>query len=244
MTDIDTQQALAVQELQPIIQSASAYASTIEGLEIHDDDNLAMAGDLKKDLSHYRRKLEDKRTSLVKPLNKVVKDINELFKAPRDQIDVLLSKLSKKMNGYVARQEQIEREKRQEEEREARERAQRLREAEEVARKASAEEKPEEDAIVQVLEKQAEAAEVEADKAPQRRVAPRRGEKASVSVVRTWVGEVVDVKAACLAIAQGRLPASLVTFSQSDLNSMARSLEKETTRDGIEYRQDVKAGVR
>lgn len=244
MTDINTQQQLAVQELQPIIQSASAYASTIEGLDIHDDDQLAMAGDLKKDLSHYRRKLEDKRTSLVGPLNKVVKDINELFKAPRDQIDGLLAKLGKKMNGYVARQEQIERERRAQEEREARERAERLREAEELARKTSAEEKPEDDVIVQTIAKQATAAEVQADKAPMQRTAPRRGDKATVSVIKTWVGEVVDVKAACLAIAEGRLPASLVTFSQADLNDMARSLEKETTRDGIKYRQDIKAGVR
>lgn len=244
MTEATTQQALAVQELQPIIQSASAYATTIDALEIHDDDALGMAGDLDKDLNHYRRKIEDKRTSLVQPLNKVVKDINALFKAPRDQIDVLRAKLKKKMNGYVQRQEQIERERREQEEQEARDRAARLREAQEAAAAVSAEENIEDDTMVQVLDQQAEAAEVEAEKAPAQRTAPRRGDKSTVSVIKTWKAEVVDVKALCRSVADGKLPAGLVTIDQGELNGMARVIEKECTRDGIRYYQDVKAGVR
>lgn len=239
--DTQTQHQLAVSELAPIAQQSTAYASTIEGLDIHDEDALALAGDLKKDLNHYRRKLEDKRLSLVKPLKKVTTDIDAMFKAPRDKIDGLLADISKKMNAYVTRQEQIERQKREDEAREERERAERLRKAAEETREATHDQ---EDETAAVLESQAEEAETAAAVAPQRKVAPARGRSASVSRVKTWTAEVVDVKAACLAIAQGRLPASLVTFSQSDLNGMARAIEKETTRDGIEYKQIVKAGVR
>lgn len=239
--DTNTQHQLAVSELAPIAQQSTAYAATIDGMEIHDEDALALAGDLKKDLNHYRRKLEDKRLSLVKPLKKVTGDIDAMFKAPRDKIDVLLAALGKKMNGYVQRQEQIEREKRQQEAREEEERAERLRKAAVETREATHDD---EDETAAVLDSQAEEAEAAAVAAPKQRVAPARGRSASVSRVKTWTAEVVDVKAACLAIAEGRLPASLVTFSQSDLNGMARAIEKETTRDGVEYKQTVKAGVR
>ena len=239
--DTNTQEQLAVSELAPIARQSSAYAATIEGMEIHDEDALALAGDLKKDLSHYRRKLEDKRLSLVGPLKKVSGDIDAMFKVPRDKIDKLLAQVSKKMNGYVTRQEQIERERRQQEAREEEERAERLRKAAEETREAAADPG---DELADELEKQADTAENAADSVLKQRSAPARGKQATVSRVKTWTAAVVDVKAACLAIAEGRLPADLVTFSQSDLNGMARAVEKECTRDGIEYTQKISAGVR
>jgi len=238
---VETQQQIAVSELQPIAKRTSAYAGTIEALEIHDDEQLGMAGDLKKDLAHYRRKLEDKRKSLVDPLNKVVKDINAMFKAPRDRIDALTGQLSSKMNGYVKRQEQLERQRRLEEQREAEEREKRLREAAEQTR---AETGGEENEIGDIFERQADETREAAAKLEKQRSAPTRGDKATVSTVKKWTGTVVDVKAACLAIAEGRLPADLVSFSQSDLNGLARALEREETRDGIKYEQVVTAGVR
>lgn len=239
--DTNTQHELAVAELSPIARQSSAYASTIDGLEIHDEDQLAMAGDLKKDLNHYRRKLEDKRLSLVKPLKKVTGDIDAMFKAPRDKIDALLGALAKKMNGYVQRQQQIEREARELEAEEERKRAERLRLAAENTREAAADK---EDELAEVLDSQAIDAENAADSVLKQKAPPVRGEKSSVSVVKTWVASVFDVKAACLAIAEGRLPADLVTFSQSDLNGMARAIEKECERDGIRFEQKVTAGVR
>jgi exonuclease VII large subunit len=239
--DINTQEQLAVAELQPIIQNTSAYTSTIDGLEIHDDEQLALAGDLDKDLNRYRMKLEDKRTSLVQPLNKVVKDINELFSAPRDKIDELRAKLKKKMVGYITRMEQLEKEKKRQEAEEARAREERLRKAAELAKQQAGDDAAD---MVEVLEKKADEAAAAQVVIPAKRSAPVRGFKSSVSTVKTWVGEVVDVKAACLAIAEGRLPASLVSFSQSDLNGLARAIEEEKTVDGVKYSQKISAGVR
>ena len=239
--DINTQEQLAVTELQPIIKHTTAYVCTIDGLEIHDDETLALAGDLDKDLNRYRMKLEDKRTSLVQPLNKVVKDINELFKAPRDRIDELRGKLKKKMVGYITRMEKIEREKKRQEAEEARQREERLRKAAEKAKAQAGEDAA---PMIEVLEKQAAAAAAAQVAIPAARSAPVRGTRSSVSTVKTWVGEVVDVKAACLAVAEGRLPAGLVSFSQSDLNGLARALETEKTVDGIKYSQKISAGVR
>lgn len=240
--DTNTQHELAVAELSPIARRSSAYESTIDGMEIHDEEQLASAGDLKKDLNHYRRKLEDKRLSLVKPLKKVTTDIDAMFKVPRDKIDDLLRMLGAKMNKYVTRQEEIEKAERKAAAAEEEARALRLREAAELTRKAAANE---EDELAAELDRQAEAATVEAEVViPAQRVAPARGESASVSRVVTWTGEVVDVRAACLAIAEGRLPADLVSFSRSDLNGLARALEREQTVDGVRYAKKISAGVR
>ncbi len=241
MTDTNTQHALAVAELAPVVSQTTAYASTIEGLEIHDEETAGLAGDLKKDLQHYRRKIEDKRTSLVKPLNTVVKDINELFKAPRDELDKQIAAIGKKLNAYVQRQELLERQKREAEAKAAREREETLRKAAEAAKSQAGEDAA---PMVEVIEKKADDEAKAAEKAVTARAAPSRGMKSTVSTVKRWVGEVTDPRAVCAAIAAGRLPLDLVSFSQSELNEMARAVEKETTRDGITYKLEIKAGVR
>jgi hypothetical protein len=239
--DTLTQHDLAVAELLPIAKQSEAYAATIDGIEIHDPDQLAQVGDLKKDLNHYRRRLEDKRLSLVGPLKKVAGDIDALFKKPRDKIDAVLATCTRKMNAYVTRQETIEREARQAEAREAAEREERLRKAAETTRAATS--NPD-DEIAEELERQADVAGADAIAAPAQRQAPVRGNRATVSTTKTWKGEVVDIKAVCGAVAAGRLPAGLVTVSQSDLDGLARALEKETTVDGVRYYQAIGTAVR
>ena len=238
--DTQTQHELAISELLPIAKQSEAYATTIDSIEIHDDDALAMVGDLKKDLSHYRRKLEDKRTSLVGPLKKVTGDIDAMFKAPRDRIDAVLDKCKKKMNEYVFRQEQIKRDIRLQEEAEAREREKRLREAAEETRKAS--HNPDDD-IAKVFDDQADVAAAEVA-APVVKSAPVRGTRSTVSTSRAWRATVVDLKAVCQAVADGVLPASLITVNQSDIDGMARAVEKECTRHGIEYYVKITTAVR
>ena len=238
--DTQTQHELAISELLPIAKQSEAYASTVASIDIHDDEALAMVGDLKKDLSHYRRKLEDKRTSLVGPLKKVTSDIDAMFKAPRDRIDAVLDTCKKKMNEYVFRQEQIKRDLRLQEEADARAREKRLREAAEQTRKET--HNPDDD-IAQVLDDQADTAAAEAA-APTVKSAPVRGTRSTVSTTRSWCAKVVDIKAVCQAVADGHLPASLITVSQSDINGMARAVESECTRHGIEYFVNVTTAVR
>ena len=234
--ETETQHQLAVAELAPIAQQSAAYAATIEGMEIHDDDELALAGDLVKDLNHYRRKLEDKRKSLVQPLNKVTSDINAMFKAPRDKIEQYRDLLKKKMNDYVSRKELLERQKREQEEREAKEREDRLRKAAEATREATHDEQSE---IAEVLDKQADDAAIAAEKAPAKRAAPVRGNKATVSTVKTWKAEVVDVRAVCAAIGDGRLPKDIVQISQVAIDGLARAVEQEQEKDGLKFYQHI-----
>jgi hypothetical protein len=240
---MDTQQTheLAITELLPIAKQSEAYAATVDGIEIHDDDQLAQVGDLKKDLNHYRRKLEDKRLSLVGPLKKVSGDIDAMFKAPRDKIDAVIAACTKKMKAYVTRLALVEAEARRKEEKEAREREERLRKAAETVRQDTHDVH---DVVAEVLEKQADAAEIAADSAPKQRSAPVRGNRASVSVTRTWKAEVVDVKLACAAVAAGKLPASVVTFNMAELHGLARAVETAQTQDGVRFFEDIGTAVR
>lgn len=242
---MDTQQTheLAVAEIMPIARQSEAYAATLDSIDIHDDDQLAQVGDLKKDLAHYRRKLEDKRLSLVGPLKKVSGDIDAMFKAPRDKIDAVLHTCTKKMKAYVTRMEQVEREARRKEEREAREREERLRAAAEKVREDTHNVV---DEVAEVLEQQADDAKNVADSALKQKTAPVRGRQASVSVTKTWKAEVVDVKSACAAVAAGKLPASVVNFNMAELHGLARALEldDEVTRHGVRYFQDISTAVR
>lgn len=239
--DTNTQQEMAVSELLPIAKQSEAYATTVDSIEIHDDESFGMVGDLKKDLNHYRRKLEDKRLSLVQPLKKVSGDIDAMFKAPRDRIDQVLGKCTKKMNDYAQRQENIKREARRLEAQEAQEREDRLRAAAVTTREATSNADNE---IAVELDRQADVAAADVVAAPKARSAPVRGDKSSVSVTKTWKAEVIDVKAVCAAVAAGKLPASIISVNQSEIDGLARAVETEATRDGIKYFQHVSTVVR
>jgi len=240
---MDTQQTheLAVSELLPIAKQSEAYAATVDGIEIHDDDTFGTVGDLKKDLNHYRRKLEDKRLSLVGPLKKVSGDIDALFKVPRDKIDVVINACTKKMNDYARRQELIRQQARQKEEQEARAREDRLRKAAEATRVATHNSA---DEMAVELERQADVAGSQAIEAPKATAAPVRGTRASVSTKKTWKAEVVDVKAVCAAVAAGRLPSGIISVHQGDIDGLSRAMESAKTVDGIRYFEDVSTAVR
>ena len=109
--EISTQKSLAVAELNPIVTDIAAFAGTIEGIDVSDEETQGQVGDLVKMMQHRRRKLEDKRESLVKPLNLVVREINALFKPPRDRIDEIVQIGKKKMTRFAQAQVAIANEK-------------------------------------------------------------------------------------------------------------------------------------
>jgi len=46
--DISTTKDLAMAELRPVVTNVAAYANTLEGIEIDDDESQATVGDLVK----------------------------------------------------------------------------------------------------------------------------------------------------------------------------------------------------
>ena len=237
--ELDTQKSLAIAELNPIVHDIAAFGDTIEAIDITSEEELADVGDLVKMLNGRRRKIEDKRDSLVRPLNKVVKDINELFKAPRDRIDQIVAAAKKHMNNFARAQQAIADAKQKREQDEA------LKEREEAERLAESMKKMSGDAGAETAEVVVEQAEKRVEKAAApAKVAVSRGRQASVSVQKTWAVEITDIRKLALAVAEGRLAVTMIEPNMRALTAAGRSggIEKEV--DGVRYFQRISTAVR
>lgn len=237
--EITTQKAIAIAELNPIVTDIAAFAGTIEGLDVTDEETQGQVGDLVKMMTHRRKKLEDKRMSLVKPLNGVVNEINALFKPPRDRIDQIVQLAKKKMNRFAQAQVALEDEKRRIAQREAqaeREEAQKL--AESLRKKAGQEAAVVADAVQEEAEKKV----VQAAKPA--KVATTRGRESSVIISKTWKAEVVDLLEVAKAVADGKLPTHVIEPNMTALNDIAREKKDPGTIHGIRFFEDVSTSVR
>jgi type I site-specific restriction endonuclease len=237
--ELDTQKSLAVAELNPIVHDIAAFGDTVESIDITTEEELAQVGDLVKMLNGRRRKIEDKRTSLVAPLNKVVKDINELFKAPRDRIDEIVQTAKRHMNRFAQAQQAIadaQARREREEARKEREEADRLAAAmKKMSGAAGAETAA---VVVEQAEKRVEKAAAPA------KVAVSRGSQANVSVSKTWAVEITDIRALALAVAEGRLSVNVIEPNMRALTAAAREGGVEKEVDGVRYFQRVSTTVR
>ncbi len=237
--EITTQKALAVAELNPIVTDIAAFAGTIEGIDVADDETQGQVGDLVKMMNHRRKKLEDKRVSLVGPLTAVVKEINALFKAPRDRIDEIIQIGKKKMNRYAQAQVALEAEKKRiERETAAAERKEAEDLAEALRKKAGQEAAVVADVVIEEAEKKVVAA------AKPAKVATTRGRESSVIISKTWKAEVVDLLELAKAVADGKLPTHVIEPNMTALNDIAREKKDPGTINGVRFFQDVSTSVR
>lgn len=237
--ELSSQKSLAIAELNPIVHDVAAFGDTIDSIDITDEEELGQVGDLVKMLNSRRQKLEDKRTSLVKPLNTVVSDINKLFKVPRDRIDEIIGKAKKHMNRFVQAQQAIADAKaRAEREAAAKER----KEAEDLAiamKKMSGD--AGEELAVEVTA-QAEKRVVQAAKPA--KVALSRGSRSSVGSKKDWAVEIKDIKLLALAVAEGRLPVTMIEPNMRALIAAGRTGGVEKEVDGVRYFQKISAAIR
>ena len=239
MVDTTATQSVAMAEITEVTTQVAAFGGTIEILEVEDDDTLAQMGQFVKMMNHRRLKLEDKRKSLVGPLNKVVKDINALFKAPRDRIDELLKIARDRMTTYQRAQKAIADELRRQEIEKARkeqEEAQELANA--LAEKAGVESAPVVETIVEQAQTKVEEAEAPA------KVAVVRSEDASVVMQRVWKAEVIDLQELALAVGEGRLPARFLEPNMKALTDYGREKKEQREYAGVRWYEDVNTVVR
>lgn len=239
MEEASTIKQIAMGELTKMTTTVSAFSNTLEAIEIEDAESMATVGDLVKFANIAKRKLDDKRKSLVDPLNKVVKEINALFKPTRDKIVELIEAAQKKMNEYARIQQTIKdaeaaviREEAAAEEREAKELADRLLAA------AGEDAEPTAAAVIEVAEKNVEIA----AKPAKQTIA--RGETSTVSTRQDWMAHVLDLKLLALAVGEGKLPLDCIQASQSALNKVSRETKKNREEYGVKFFAQTSAIVR
>lgn len=237
--ETSTQKAIAIAELNPIVTDIAAFAGTIEGLDVTDEETQGQVGDLVKMMQHRRRKIEDKRLSLVQPLNAVVNEINALFKPPRDQIDKIVGEAKKKMTRFAQAQVAIANEaKRQEREKAEAERREAQELADALRKKAGQDAAQVAEVVVEEAEKKVEVA------AKPAKVATTRGQESTVIVTKTWKAEVVDILELAKAVAEGKLPTHMIEPNMRALTDLARELKDPGTVNGVRFFQDVSTSVR
>lgn len=234
-----TQKSVAMAELTPIMTDIAAFAGTIESIDVCDEETQGQMGDFVKMMNSRRRKIEDKRTSLVKPLNGVVNDINDLFKGPRERIDQLIAMAKGKMDSFAQAQQMIaEAARKAEQEAAEKDRLEAQELADALAKKVGKEEA----APVQVVVEQAEKRVEEAAAPAQVKV--NRGMDSSISTVKTWKAEVIDVLLIAKGVASGRLPVDVLEVNMRALNDISKEMKQDIEVDGVHYYLDVKTQVR
>ncbi len=237
--EINTQRALAVAELNPIVTDIAAFAGTIEGIDVEDEETQGQVGDLVKMMNHRRKKLEDKRLSLVKPLNGVVNEINALFKPPRDRIDEIVGIARKKMNNFARAQVALADEKKRQAEATARAERKEAQELAATLRKKAGQEAA---VVADVVLEEAEKKVVQAAKPA--KVATTRGRESSVIISKIWKAQVVDIIELAKAVVDGKLPTHVLEPNMTALNDIARERKDPGTIHGVRFFQDVSTSVR
>lgn len=240
MSEMSTQRAMAVAEMNPIITELAAFEDTIEAIDVCDEETQAQVGDLVKMFMSRRAKIEAKRKSLVSPLNGVVKEINALFKVPIKRIDVILKTGNQKMSRFAQAKLAIEQAKKRQAEEEAREERE---ESEKLAKALAAKAGTTGQEVGETLVEQAE---VKVQKAEKKvaKVAVNRGKTSSVITTTTWHAAITNKYELIAAVAEGRMDLEILDVNMSALNRISRETKWERTADGVRYFKKVGAQVR
>lgn len=138
--------ALQLPDQSALNTRAKAALDFIESFVIDSPETYGLASDELKTIKARANKLEEQRTGLTGPLNKVIKGINDLFRGPAGMLEQAEAVLKRKMLAYSAEQERIAAEERRRAEEAARvermrleaEAAERQRVADEAAAAAAA----------------------------------------------------------------------------------------------------------
>ena len=239
-TEININKELAKAELRPIAIDIATFNDQLDAIEIETEHDQATVGNLVKFMNGSKKKLEDKRLSLVKPLKSVANDIDAMFKVPRDAIELVLVKAKKKMNTFAQQQHAIAAARAKA----AREEAEKeQREAEELAAELSQISEHAAPMAEQVID-QAKAR-VEKTAAPVQVESIKSDDGQSQTVVnKTWTVDVLDVVALCRAVADGLIDPSMVEPNMTALRKYCRDEQVEREKFGCKFYQAISTTVR
>lgn len=200
-----------------------------------------LASDDLKRVKALQKEVDEKRTGITGPLNKAVKAVNDLFRAPKEYLEKAEATLKRAMVTYTTEQERLAAEARRQAEAEARAERERLaqqeREAQEAARRAEAEAQAAAAAGDQVAAakaiQEAQAAQAQAEMAAitanVMTVAPVVEAPAKVSGISgrvNYSAEVTDLLALVKAVAEGAAPIECIQADTKFLGAQARAFKK------------------
>jgi len=249
-TVIPSNLAIAAPNAVELVTASTKLLDDARAITIDSNDMFEIAADELAAIKTKAKELDEKRDSLVRPLNTVVKAINDLFRAPLAKLAEGEKIIKDAMLTWTTEQERlakIERDRLQREADERREKADKeAREAREQLEEAAVSGS---DADIEAA--QALVAETEQQTsvlaAPIHYVAaaPRA---AGTSVRKTWKARLPEtkeqkLKALAFIIANPQY-LHLVEFSQSECNKLASAMKENMKIDGIAAYQDAGIAAR
>ena len=223
-------------------------------LVVDSDSMLAIAAEDLKAVKSLQQLVEDRRTAITKPLNHALKQVNDLFRAPKEYLVQAEKRLKDAILVHTTRQEQIAAAARARAEQEMREQAALLAQQEQHHRSAEDAERSANDALIQAQEAAArgdlQAAESARQTArAQLEVAEQRRELGTESMQlaqvlslpgaaltppridglagrTTYTAEVTDFMVLVRAVAAGQAPTECLRADDKFLAAQARAFRK------------------
>lgn len=213
-------------QISHVVEMADSYRA----LTIKTAHDCEFAVEVLSKMKAECKTLETRRKEITKPIDDAKKSVMALFKPALDAYAGVEAVLKPKIAQFHREQEQ----KRRAEQAKAEEAARKAREKLEAKAEKAREKGKEELAISFEMDAMTT---VSATPAPASKVA-------GVATRKTWKAEVLDVKAVCLAIANGDIPVSVLDFKQAELNRFAATWQDNKTFEGLRIYQDTNVAIR
>ena len=217
---------------QALFSRSKASLSAAQEYAIRTPEDAEDAGAILREIKGLANELEGKRTSITKPVNQALREVNALFKPAKDWLAEAEKLVKGKILEFQNEQDRIARELQAKADAEARKEREKL-----ERRAAKAEAKGKEDKAEELREQaETQIAPVVTSAAPK---------LAGISRRETWKTEITDKGALLQHIIEKRpdlLP--LVKIDQSALNGMARSLKGELDLPGVEVSKEASIAAR
>ncbi len=217
---------------EALFKRSKASLSAAQEYEIRTPEHAEDAGATLREIKGLGKELEEKRTSITKPINLALREINALFKPAKDWLGDAEQVIKAKILSYQSEQDRIAREAQAEADALARKEREKL---ERRAAKAAAKGKAEKaEALSQVAE--TTAAPVIESAAPKLAgIARRETWKADVTDLRLLLNHIVNERPDLLRI---------VTINQGLLNAEARHMKDQLDLPGVDVVKEASIAAR
>jgi hypothetical protein len=240
-TTIDVEATKISSEIETTIAPA-------RNINIVDQETANAANKLRTAIKAKKKDVEAFFKPHIENAHKAHKDLTTSRKEKLQPLDAAIKFIGNKLNIYDQEQQRIAKEaeaKRQQEETEARriaeEEAEKIRQAEQkrieeeqLAAAQQAEESGDNALAEAILEQEVEVAPFQpAYVPPPQPVQPAYVPPTGMSRRTTWKAEVMDIKALCVAVAAGDVPADVFKINQSLLNEKARAMQNNLNWPGV-----------
>lgn len=219
-------------EIEKVQETALTWPERAKQLAVVDEPTYKNAVDVLKDIAGLKKQINDHHKPMIESAHATHKATIEARDRFLKPLDVANEIIRKSVSEWTAEQQRLQAKAQREAQEKARKEAEERQLAE--AEKAEAENKPE--VAEAIISKPVEVAPV--------KVEPIFQKAAGTTTVTTWKAEVVDLKALCAAIGEGKVSTDAIQANMTYLNGLARTMKESMAIPGVKAisEQSVRIG--